>query len=183
MTDRSKWQKSESLNKEDQLCGSSLKDVLFEMKLVGMWEKSGDHYRCRYYWAWRDLGDGRIAGYFGGYSGGGSFSYEEFFARFEDGEPVCFIYDQEDRVTGSEEDVWDVLRKEGTAAQEAAEHGSVLSKLWHDVEAMEDEQWYLDPAMKKCLRRSHDMLIMERKDDLDIVRKLKNFAPMNAGPK
>ena len=54
--------------------------------------------------------------------------------------------------------------------------------LWHDVEAMEDEEWRLDLAMEKYLQRSGDMLILNPQGDVDIVRKLAEFAPMNAAP-
>lgn len=182
--DPSNWKSSESLNKEEQLGDWSLADVLSDMKLVGMWEKSGDHHRCRYFWAWRDLGDGRIAGFFGGYSGGGSFAEERFFARLKGGKPVSFIYDYGDKVTQDEEaNIDDVLDGEDEATRLAAGHGGALRWLWHDVEAMEEEQWRLDPAMEKYLHRSDDMLILNPQGDVDIVRKLAKFAPMNAAPK
>lgn len=64
--------------------------------LITRWDDPGatllPPFRCRYFFSWSECGAGRIAGYFGGYLGGGDFHDDAFQATFKSGQLVRFIF-------------------------------------------------------------------------------------------
>ena len=95
------------------------------MFLNGSWElKTKKKAICRWFIAWEKLGMNAYAGAIAGYSGGGSFVVERFYAIETDGELTSLWIDFNDVIKGKEID----FDKCGQKALAAAEKG--LDSIW-----------------------------------------------------
>lgn len=104
--------------------------------LAGNWEHRGSTltppFFCRYFFSWAELGKGRIAGYFGGYMGGGVFHDDTFHATFRRGRLIEFVFSSRDWVSDDErQKPWP---KDAEAAAE--EHFKIFCQ-WIDFPKLE----------------------------------------------
>jgi hypothetical protein len=92
---------------------------------------------CRWFVSWAQLGNDRLSGAVAGYSGGGAFQVERFYATIEEGDVKSLWIDTEDKISG-EEVAFDDL-PEGVLVQ----CENCLDHIWdwndHDVWSETDE--------------------------------------------
>ena len=127
------------------------------------WEKRDDKYICRWMVVWQDIDGGSIAGAFGGYSGGGSFQMEQFYAKHSANTLTTLLIDMEDKVTGDDIDFFDDVPSEALPICDDAQD---IIIDWHDEDEWEEaEQLYL-------LDEKHSGLIVD--DDLLLLAESKS---------
>lgn len=115
--------------------------------LAGKWDDKGARMKppfpCRYFFSWTEMGNSRIAGYFGGYLGGGAFIDASFRATFKRKALVEFVWLGRDHVSGEERpQEWpEAIR------MQCDEHLGVFL-AWHDENAWEDGVLHLAPGLE-----------------------------------
>jgi len=98
-------------DESDNLGDDSYQDdsVSHEMKLNAAWEiKSENNHICRWFLAWNELSNNSIAGAIAGYSGGGSFEVERFYAKIKNNKINELWIDSTDRISNEEIDFDDL---------------------------------------------------------------------------
>lgn len=130
-------------------------------KINAGWEKRTDGGAiCRWIIVWQQIDESQIAGAIGGYSGGGTFQVEQFFAQIEDGNLSSLMIDIEDKITGKEIDFWEDVPSKMRAISDDAQ--DVIFD-WNDREEWEDaEQLVLVADKADALREDGDMLLLDK---------------------
>ncbi len=119
------------------------------MNLNAGWEvRTPEKSICRWFVAWKDLGDEGLVGAVAGYSGGGTFEVERFFAKRTRSELSALWIDFEDRVTGKEIS-FDNLSEDLLAECEAA-----LDCIWD----WNDNDVWNDTDEVVLLKSKHDVI-------------------------
>ena len=125
------------------------------MKISGGWEKRDGRSVCRYMAVWQDLDGASFCGAVAGYSGGGAFQLERFYAKHSGGSLTSLMIDLEDKVTGAEIDFFDDVPDEIRAQCDDCED-VILD--WHDRDEWEEaEQLLLNTDNQDQLGISGDM--------------------------
>lgn len=154
--------------------------------MVMGWEDCGeDRFRCRWLYLWKELGNDRIAGWFGGYAGGGTFVYETFFAEFKGKRLSRFVFDMNDQVSGDECSLADL--PDAQTIEQAAFECESLKSEWLDEDAYEDDELILRLERLPELRRAGDMAYLDPADPADAIGRkiaaMSRLCGMNASPK
>lgn len=123
------------------------------------WEQSGDRAICRWIIVWQDLDAHQLAGAVGGYSGGGSFQVEQFYAKHLDGKLTNLLIDIEDKITGASIDYWEDVPAEFRQFSDDAQ--DVIFE-WNNRDEWEDsDQLILLEGKSRALRKEGDMLLFD----------------------
>ena len=142
------------------------------------WEDREGRSICRWFCAWKKVGDKQLAGVIAGFAGGGAFLLERFFATV-DGEDLSSLWiDLTDRISGIDVE-FSVLDEAIRSAMDDAE-----DEVWayNDRELWEDaEQLVLLEEAKPGLTESGDMLLFSTSDS-SIVRSICELAGLTAAP-
>jgi len=141
------------------------------------WEDRGNgKFICRWIFVWTHIEEESIAGFFGGYSGSGDFSYEEFTARIRDYQVLEFIFDGVDQISGEMADFDDSAYQVMTACRE-------LSFTWNDDGHpwMDLDELCLREVQLQTMEREFDMLLIPGSRS-NIPSLLSRYTPMTAGP-
>tara|TARA_B110000263_G_C15267318_1_gene491752 strand:+ start:409 stop:1206 length:798 start_codon:yes stop_codon:yes gene_type:complete len=151
------------------------------LKMTGMWEFSDPNYRCRYLIIWAELNSNEMAGAYCGYSGGGCFEWEEFYAQHSDKELTSLLIDHWDKVTGEDYDGFNPSSAEAWEICSAAEEEL---GFWHDEEAWSDrDSLYLCPELIEDLEINEDgTLILDRDDHHYLLNAIFHHTGLTAGP-
>lgn len=142
---------------------SNNSDVVVEQngmnfKMNAAWERRDGRAICRYMIVWKEIGGDTLAGTLGGYSGGGSFQMEQFFARREADKLLSLMIDNEDKINGQEIDFYDDVPEEFRAICDDAQ--DILLE-WNDQDEWEeDENLVLRNAKEVLLSPKGDMLFL-----------------------
>ena len=125
------------------------------MNITGGWEQRDGRSVCRYMIVWQDLDGNSFCGAVAGYSGGGAFQLERFYAKHSGGSLTSLMIDIEDKVTGAEIDFFDDVPDETRAKCDDCED-VILD--WHDRDEWEEaEQLLLTPDSHDQLEFSADL--------------------------
>lgn len=143
------------------------------------WEKRDDRYICRWMVVWQNMDNGSMAGAFGGYSGGGSFQMEQFYAKHSAGLLTSLMIDMEDKVTGDDIDFFDDVPPEVLSLCDDAQD---IIMDWHD----EDEWEEADQLILLCEKQSslivdNDLLLLPESKNAFVAEILKH-AGVTASP-
>jgi hypothetical protein len=104
------------------------------LKINAGWEKRENRAICRWILVWKEINEVSLAGALGGYSGGGSFQLEGFYAIHSEGQLTNLMIDLEDKITFEEIDFFnDVPKDVRTTCSIALD----VTTGWHD-----QDQWY-----------------------------------------
>ena len=145
----------------------------------GGWEKSDERYICRWFIAYNHLGSNEIAGIVGGYSGGGGFIEERFFARTDGNQFKALFIDYTEYISGDEKD----FDEHPSEVTEAAEKALDLLMEFHDEDLwFDDEQLVLNDEKLGGLIQSEEMYI-GGDAPAEIVRFIADKTGLIAGPK
>lgn len=132
--------------------------------LAGKWDDRGGAlqppFRCRWFFSWTELDDGRIAGYFAGYEGGGAFVEERFHAMFINEELVEFVWNGREHTRGQDRSYEAVP---GDVAHCNEEHFEIFMH-WHDRDRWEDGFLCLAPSLENRLVTLSDSLLLPPMD-------------------
>ena len=143
------------------------------------WEQRDERAICRWFICWKEITATEWAGALAGYSGGGSFQGEIFYAKFIDSELVSLMIDLEDKVTNEEIDFFDDV-----PAEIISEADDAMDEIWewNDQDEWEErEQALLLEDKKDLLEKDGDMLYL-RGPKAEIVHKICELAGLTAGP-
>ena len=133
-----------------------------ELKINAGWEERDGRTVCRWIVVWSEASEGEIAGAFGGYSGGGSFQMEQFFAKHAGSELTNLMIDTEDKITGEDIDFFDDIPSNVLSICDDAQ--DVIME-WHDQDEWEDaEQLVLLDDKIAELDKSEEMLLLNGGD-------------------
>jgi hypothetical protein len=129
-----------------------------EFKINAGWERSGDGAICRWIIVWQELPEGQLAGAIGGYSGGGSFQVEQFYAKHLNGKLTNLFIDLEDKITGAAIEYWVDVPSDISQISDDAQ--DVIFE-WNDRDEWEDsDQLILLEGKRRALREERDMLLL-----------------------
>lgn len=129
-----------------------------EFKINAGWERSGDGAICRWIIVWQELPEGQLAGAIGGYSGGGSFQVEQFYAKQLNGKLTNLFIDLEDKITGAAIEYWVDVPSDISQISDDAQ--DVIFE-WNDRDEWEDsDQLILLEGKRRALREERDMLLL-----------------------
>lgn len=129
-----------------------------DFKINAGWERRDDSAICRWIIVWQELADNHLAGAIGGYSGGGSFQVEQFYAKQFDGRLANLLIDIEDRITGASIDYWEDVPPEIRRISDDAQ--DVIFE-WNDRDEWEDsDHLVLLKDRIRALREEEDMLLL-----------------------
>ena len=144
----------------------------------GGWEARDGRNICRWFVAYSDIADGEIAGIIGGYSGGGAFIEERFFARV-DGETFKALFiDYTEHISGDEKD----FDEHPSEVIEATEKALDRMMEFHDEDLwFDDEQLVLNVDKLETLTANEDLYTGGDAPRL-IVRFIAEKAGLTAGP-
>jgi transposase-like protein len=133
-----------------------------ELKINAGWEERDGRTVCRWIVVWSEASEGEIAGALGGYSGGGSFQMEQFFAKHDSSELTNLMIDIEDKITGEDIDFFDDIPSDFLTICDDAQ--DVIME-WHDEDEWENsEQLLLLDDKIGGLDKSGDMLLLNGGD-------------------
>jgi hypothetical protein len=142
------------------------------------WEKREGRSICRWFCAWKELGDSQIAGVIAGFSGGGAFQLERFFAKV-DGKGLSSLWiDLTDKISGEDVEFSDLDQSIRSVMDDAED------ELWayNDRDLWEDaEQLVLLEDKKPDLTESGDMLLLSTANK-PFVRRVCELAGLTAAP-
>jgi hypothetical protein len=142
------------------------------------WEKREGRSICRWFCAWRELGDNQIAGVIAGFSGGGAFLLERFFAKVEGTELSSLWVDMTDRISGADVEFGDLDESVRSLMDDAEDEVWAYNDrdLWDDA-----EQLVLLEEKKDNLTESGDMLLLSS-STAPFVRQICELAGLTAAP-
>lgn len=151
----------EDTSHDDEHLVSNKSDVFFsDFKINAGWERRNDRAICRWIIVWQDLPEGKIAGAIGGYSGGGSFQLEQFYAQQAAGQLIKLLIDTEDKITGDPIDFWEDAPANARSISDDAQ--DVIFE-WNDRDEWEEnDQLILLESKSWELLEEQDMLLMRR---------------------
>ena len=133
-----------------------------ELKINAGWEERDGRTVCRWIVVWSEASESEIAGALGGYSGGGSFQMEQFFAKHDSSELTNLMIDIEDKITGEDIDFFDDIPSDFLTICDDAQ--DVIME-WHDEDEWENsEQLLLLDDKIGGLDKSGDMLLLNGGD-------------------
>ena len=125
------------------------------MNTTGGWEQRDGRLVCRWMIVWQNLDGGSFCGAVAGYSGGGAFQLERFYAKHSDGELTSLMIDLEDKVSGDEIDFFDDVPDEIRAQCDDCED---IIVDWHDRDEWEEaEQLLLNPDNQDQIEITGDL--------------------------
>ena len=133
---------------------------------------------CRWFVAWKTVEPGAIAGAVAGYSGGGAFQVERFYAKTRKAAVTSLWIDGTDRITGDEID-FDTAGNEAVVVCEAA-----LDAIWEwndNAEWGESDEVVLIPERRDELSAEGDMLYLAR-ETAPFLRTICEKAGLTAAP-
>ena len=134
-----------------------------ELKINAGWEERDSRTVCRWIVVWSEASEGEIAGALGGYSGGGSFQMEQFFAKHADSKLTNLMIDIEDKITGEDIDFFDDIPSNVLTICDDAQDAIME---WHDEDEWEDaEQLLLLDDKIGELDKSGEMLLLNGGDN------------------
>ncbi len=121
------------------------------------WEKREGRSICRWFCAWKELGDNQIAGVIAGFSGGGAFLLERFFAKVEGTKLSSLWVDMTDRISGDDVEFGDLDQSIRSLMDDAEDEVWAYNDrdLWDDA-----EQLVLLEEKRADLTESGDMLFL-----------------------
>ena len=153
-----------------------------KLKMTGMWEFSDPNYRCRYLIVWAELNSNEMAGAYCGFSGGGSFEWEAFYAQHSDKELTSLLIDLWDKVTG--EGDYGGFNPPSAEAWEICSAAEVELGLWHDEDDWYDrDSLYLRPELIEDLEINEGgTLILDRDDHHYLLNAIFHHTGLTAGP-
>ena len=157
------------------------------LKMTGMWVGEPDqypedaYYKCRYLIVWAELNSNEIAGVVCGYSGGGQFEKEDFYAQHSDNELTSLFIDLWDKVTGEEYDSF--------APPTTSAIGDVFAAASEEIYRWNDQdRWTeidtiaLRPERIQDLRRDCRNTFLLRRNSHALVNSILEYAGITAGP-
>jgi hypothetical protein len=126
------------------------------------WENRQGRSICRWFCAWKEVGDKKLAGVIAGFAGGGAFLLERFFATVDGNDVEFSDLDEAIRsaMDDAEDEVWAYNNRD----------------LWEDA-----EQLVLLEDRKSHLAESGDMLLLSTSDS-SLVRSICELAGLTAAP-
>ncbi len=149
------------------------------MKTNAGWEERDGRTVCRWIIVWSEPSDGEIVGALGGYSGGGSFQMEQFYAKHSDGKLTSLMIDMDDKITEEEIDFFDDVSSDFLTICDDAQ--DVIME-WHDEEEWEEaEQLVLLDEKAGELNKSGDMLLLDEGDS-GFTKAILEHAGITAAP-
>jgi hypothetical protein len=148
-------------------------------KVNALWEQREGRAICRYIVAWQEVDESTLAGALGGYSGGGGFQMEQFFAKHDGRCITTLMIDNEDKITGEEveffSDVPESVRSICDDAQDV-----IIG--WHEQDKWEDaEQLILREDKRDLLTPEDDMLLFST-DNSPFLKVILGNAGITAAP-
>jgi hypothetical protein len=146
--------------------------------LNGGWEKREGRTICRWFCAWKEVGEKQIAGVIAGFSGGGAFQLERFFAT-ADGDKLSSLWiDMTDRISGEDVEFSDLDQSIRSVMDDAEDEVWSYNDrdLWEDA-----EQLVLLEDKESDLKRSGDMLLLSTAG-APFVRSICELAGLTAAP-
>jgi hypothetical protein len=150
------------------------------LKINAGWERRDAKYICRWIIVWEEMKNGSLAGALGGYSGGGVFQMEQFYAEHSSGRLTSLMIDIEDKITKNEIDFWNDRPKEAGTLCDSAQDEIMA---WHDEDTWEDwEQLVLLDAKRTNLVEEGDLLLLST-DKSPFVKEILELAGITAAPK
>ena len=143
------------------------------------WEPSDGSMRCRWFVAWKLVGENQIAGSIAGFSGGGAFQVEGFWGVLEGGKfTQCWI-DDTDHVTKKDVDFSSLPESIQELCYEAYE----FIWEWNDSEKWNDfDGVYLRPEHEGKLTERDGMWRLETDQFPGIIKALCSYAGLTARP-
>ena len=127
------------------------------MNINSGWEKREDRSICRWMLVWIEAEDNCLLGAVAGYSGGGSFQLEMFYATHDGTELTSLLIDLEDKISNKEIDFFTDVSEE---SQELCSKCEDVILDWINIEAWEDaEQLLLENRHNETLKESGDLLL------------------------
>jgi len=151
-----------------------------KLKINAGWERRDANYICRWIIVWQEMKNGCLAGAIGGYSGGGVFQMEQFYAEYSDDRLTSLMIDIEDKVTQDEIDFWNDRPVEAAPFCDEAQDEIMA---WHDENKWEDwEQLMLLETKRTNLVEDGDLLLLST-DKSPFVRDILELAGITAAPK
>lgn len=148
-------------------------------KINAAWEKRDGRSICRYMIVWKEIAEDKLAGALGGYSGGGSFQMEQFFAIYNSKSLINLMIDNKDVITGQEIDFFDDVPEEFRKICDDAQ--DVIFE-WNEQEKWEDDdQLILKLQKEQFLRPEGDMLILAS-DKSDFLKKILSESGITSWP-
>jgi len=113
---------------------------------------------CRWMVVWEELNEGEIAGCVGGYSGGGSFQLEQFYAVFKNDKFEKCMIDLYEKVSGAEIDFFEEVP--ANASDICNEAQDVFYK-WNVRDEWEDSEQLLlaAPPPHELVKAADDMFL------------------------
>lgn len=76
---------------------------------TGCWQNREGEFLCRWFYAWKEMGEGRIAGIFHGYAGGGCYAFDEFYARFDGDKLAAILHGESEQLSDDEYEIYSLL--------------------------------------------------------------------------
>lgn len=147
------------------------------MKYSGGWEVRDGRTICRWFVAYTEL-ESALAGIIGGYSGGGGFIEERFYAEMNGSELTALWIDYTEQISGAEKE----FDQHPDGVSEATESALDLMMEFHDEDTwFDDEQLVLNEEKTSELTQSGDMLI-GGDANTEIVKIIAGKAGLTAAP-
>ena len=142
------------------------------------WEKREGRSICRWFCAWKEVGDKKLAGVIAGFAGGGAFLLERFFATVDGNDLSSLWIDLTDRISGDDVEFSDLDEAIRSAMDDAEDEVWAYNNrdLWEDA-----EQLVLLEDRKSHLAESGDMLLLSTSDS-SLVRSICELAGLTAAP-
>ena len=142
------------------------------------WEKNKVKFICRWFCAYKELGNKQLAGVIAGYSGGGTFQMERFYATVNGKKLASLWIDMTDKISGNEVEFSDLdesIRLVMCGAEDEL-WAYTNRDLWEDA-----EQLVLLEDKKINLKKSGDMLFLSSGKSL-FIRSICELAGLTAAP-
>ena len=142
------------------------------------WENREGRSICRWFCAWKEVGDKKLAGVIAGFAGGGAFLLERFFATVDGNELSSLWIDMTDRISGNDVEFGDLDASIRSAMDDAEDEVWTFNNrdLWEDA-----EQLVLLEDKKPDLTESGDMLLLSTADPA-LVGRICELAGLTAAP-
>ncbi|MDA9872406.1 DUF4116 domain-containing protein [Candidatus Thioglobus sp.] len=157
------------------------------LKMTGMWVGKPDqnpedaYYNCRYLIVWAELSSNEMAGVVCGYSGGGQFEMEDFYAQHSDNELTSLFIDLWDKVTG---EVYDSFTPPTTSAI-----GDVFAAASEEIYRWNDQDRWIEidtialrPERIQDLRDECGNTFLLRRNSHALVNSILEYAGITAWP-
>lgn len=142
------------------------------------WEQRNQRAICRWFISWKPIENNKLAGAIAGYTGGGSFMIERFYATYENSEITALWIDGNDRVSEDEIDFDSLDESVQKIANDAEDEIYIWNnqELWFD----DEELVLLDEKKSECVLEN-DMLYL-RHTTMPLLHDICELAGLTAGP-